>query len=131
MDAPSVGSAFVVQSSANESVLVGSYSTVKAATRTPGPEIFLSKGNDKIKATLVNWVEAQDLAVFTIPVGNLNKLTWVASDSLPRAWRARVCRFRLWRCGRLDNTRFRHRHLAGGNSDRRRHERLSFKVGRL
>lgn len=82
--APSVGSAFVVQSDDRQSVLVGSYTSVKAATRAPGPQVFLVKGNDRVQANLVNWVEDQDLAVFTIPRGNLNKLTWVAQDAQPR-----------------------------------------------
>jgi S1-C subfamily serine protease len=82
--APSVGTAFVVQSNSNQSTLVGSYSTVKASTASPGPDIYMSKGTNKVKATLVNWVENQDIAVFTIPVGNIDELKWVPSNSLPR-----------------------------------------------
>jgi S1-C subfamily serine protease len=82
--APSVGSAFVVESNATESTLVGSLSTVEASTRTPAPDIFVTKGNDKLKATLKNWVEDKDLAVFTIPKGNLPKLDWVGNEQKPR-----------------------------------------------
>jgi S1-C subfamily serine protease len=81
---PSVGSAFVVESNSTESTLVGSLSTVEASTRTPAPEIQVVKGDDKFKATLKNWVEDKDLAVFTIPKGNLPKLDWVGEDQKPR-----------------------------------------------
>jgi S1-C subfamily serine protease len=81
---PSVGSAFVVESNSTESTLVGSLATVEASTRTPAPEIQLVKGNEKLKATLKNWVEDKDLAVFTIPKGNLPKLDWVGDDQKPR-----------------------------------------------
>jgi S1-C subfamily serine protease len=82
--APSVGSAFVVESNNTESTLVGSLATVEASTRAPAPDIFVTKGNDKYKATLKNWVEDKDLAVFTIPKGNLPKLEWVADSAKPR-----------------------------------------------
>lgn len=82
--APSVGSAFVVETNERESVLVGSYATVKAATRQPGPGITLSKGNDRATARLDNWVEDHDLAVMTVPRGNMPKLDWVPQDRAPR-----------------------------------------------
>lgn len=82
--APSVGSAFVVESNGSTSLLVGSYATAKASTRTPAPDLYFVKGTDKIKGTLVNWVEDSDLAVFSIPKGNLPKLDWVADQQAPR-----------------------------------------------
>lgn len=82
--AASVGAAFVVESNNNESILVGSYQTVKAATRSPGPDIYASKGNDKIKVRLDNWVEDKDLAVMTLPKGNQTKLDFVPQDKQPR-----------------------------------------------
>jgi hypothetical protein len=82
--APSVGSAFVVESNSSESTLVGSLATVEASTRTPAPDITVIKGNDRLKATLKNWVEDKDLAVFTIPKGNLPKMEWVGEDQKPR-----------------------------------------------
>ncbi len=82
--APSVGTAFVVEASETSSTVVTSYSTVRAATRAPGPEIFLVKGNDRIKADLVNWVEERDLAVLTVPRGNVPKLNFVPQDQQPR-----------------------------------------------
>jgi S1-C subfamily serine protease len=82
--APAIGSAFVVQSDTKQSILVGSYSTVAASTHSPAPPIYMTKGTQKIQATLDNWVQNQDLAVFTLPVGNLTALPWVAQDAEPR-----------------------------------------------
>ena len=82
--APSVASAFVVESNDRESVMVTSYAAIRASTRTPAPDINLTKGNDRIKGRLDNWVEDKDLAVLTVPRGNLPKLDWVSQDQQPR-----------------------------------------------
>ncbi len=82
--APSVGTAFVVESNDKESVVVTSFATVRAATRAPSPEVNVTKGSDRLKARLDNWVEDKDLAVLTIPRGGLKKLEWVAEDQQPR-----------------------------------------------
>jgi len=82
--APSVGSAFVVESNEREAVLVTSYTTVRASTAAPGPDILVVKGNDRLKARLDNWVEDRDLAVLTIARGNVPKLNFVAPDQQPR-----------------------------------------------
>ena len=81
--APSVGSAFVVQSNDTTSLLVTSYATVKAATAAPGPGITISKGDDRINAKLVNWVENQDLAVISVDRGKLPALQFVPDGSAP------------------------------------------------
>lgn len=82
--APSVGSAFVVESHGNESLLVGSYSTIRAATHSPAPKVYAVKGNDKLEVQVVNWVEDRDLAVMTLPKGNQPKLDFVSQDQQPR-----------------------------------------------
>lgn len=82
--APSVGSAFVVQSSEKNSLLVTSYSVVQASTAAPGPGLQLTKGNEKINAKLLNWVEDQDLAVISIDKGNIPALKFVPDGKLPR-----------------------------------------------
>ncbi len=81
---PSVASAFVVESNERESVMVTSYTAIKASTASPGPDIFVTKGKDKFKARLDNWVEDKDLAVITVPRGDLPKLNFVPEDQLPR-----------------------------------------------
>lgn len=82
--APSVGTAFVVETNDSESVMVTSHSVIAAATNAPGPEITISKGEDRMTARLDNWVEEQDLAVLTVPRGDLPTLEWVSQDQLPR-----------------------------------------------
>jgi S1-C subfamily serine protease len=77
---PAVGSAFVVFSDAEESFLLTSFETVRAATRRPGPTIELRKGDEKLNADLVTWEEARDLALVSVKRGNLPRLEWSSSD---------------------------------------------------
>jgi S1-C subfamily serine protease len=77
---PSVGSAFVVFADAERSFLLTSYTTIKAATRRPGPAIELRKGEDRLPADLINWEESRDLALVSIPRGNLPRLAWSTAD---------------------------------------------------
>ena len=81
---PEVGSAFVVTSDAEKSYLVTSLSVVKAATRKPGPAITLSKGNDKLDATLWTWHEERDLALLIVNKANLPRVKWAAPDAQPQ-----------------------------------------------
>lgn len=73
---PSVGSAFVVASDGDQSFLVTSLAVVRAATRTPGPQVSIRKGNDELRATLHTWDEAHDLALLIVSRPNLPKLEW-------------------------------------------------------
>jgi S1-C subfamily serine protease len=77
---PSVGSAFVVASDAQQTYLLGSFTTVRAATRQPGPQVFVRHGDEEIKATLWSWQEERDLALLIIPKPNQPRLPW-SSDS--------------------------------------------------
>jgi S1-C subfamily serine protease len=80
--APSVGTAFVVAADGDQSFLVTSYSTVRAATRAPGPEITVRHGGDSLKATLRTWQEERDLALLVIPKPNQPKLDWAEASSV-------------------------------------------------
>lgn len=82
--APSVGSGFVVEANGNQSLLLTSYSTIKAATKSPGPEIEVSKGDEKHKAKVEYWIEDQDIALISIPKANLPKLSWVSAEQQPK-----------------------------------------------
>ncbi len=82
--APSVGTAFVVESNGQNATMVTSFTTVRAATRAPGPDIFVTKGNERIKANLDNWVEGKDIAVLTVPRGNVPKLAFAPPSKAPR-----------------------------------------------
>ena len=71
---PSVGSAFAVASDGQQTLLVTSYATVRAATRQPGPALRVRKGNDEIKATLWTWHEDRDLALIVLSKANVATL---------------------------------------------------------
>lgn len=74
--APSVGSAFVVFSDAEQSFLLTSFATISAATREPGPEVRARQGEEELVATLVSWEEGRDLALLSIPAGGVERLAW-------------------------------------------------------
>jgi S1-C subfamily serine protease len=78
--AASVGSAFVVASDTRQSFLLASYTTVKAATRAPGPAIMVRQGGTQLKATLWTWQEDKDLALLIIDRGSLPKLPFAPSS---------------------------------------------------
>ena len=78
--AASVGSAFVVASDAEQSLLLTSYNTVRAATREPGPAVFVRKGETELRATLWTWQEDRDLALLIIDRGEQPKITFAPKD---------------------------------------------------
>src|SRR5437763_1041973 len=78
---PAVGSAFAVASDANQTFLVCSYTTVRAATRRPGPDVFVRQGNGQdVKVTVWTWQEERDLALIILPKGNTPKLDFAGSN---------------------------------------------------
>jgi S1-C subfamily serine protease len=77
---PSVGSAFVVASDSNQSLLLTSYTTVEAATHNPGPSVTVSKGGQDMKAQLYNWQPERDLALLIISKGNQPKLKFASGN---------------------------------------------------
>src|SRR2546422_6932225 len=82
---PSVGTAFVVAADAQQSLLLTSFNTVRAATRQPGPDVFVKHGTDADKkATVWTWQPERDLALLIIGVGNEPRLAWVAADNTVR-----------------------------------------------
>ena len=78
--AASVGSAFVVASDAEQSLLLTSYNTVRAATREPGPDVFVRKGETELRATLWTWQEDKDLALLIIDRGEQPKIAFAPKD---------------------------------------------------
>ena len=74
--APSVGSGFVVFSDAEQSFVLTSYATVSAATRAPGPEVRLRKGDEELVADMVGWEQGRDLALLSIPRGGIERVPW-------------------------------------------------------
>jgi S1-C subfamily serine protease len=77
---PSVGTAFVVFADGDQSFLLTSFNTVRAASRKPGPGIELRKGDERLGADLVTWEEGRDLALVSVRRGNLPRLTWSTSN---------------------------------------------------
>src|SRR2546421_2242659 len=76
----SVGSAFAVASDANQTFLVTSFNAVRAATKKPGPDLFVRQGNADTKVTVYTWQEDKDLALIVLPRGNVPKLTVAAAN---------------------------------------------------
>jgi len=72
----SVGSAFAVASDTKQTYLLASYTTVRAATRVPGPAITVRQGGTQLKATLWTWQEEKDLALLIIDKGGVPKLAF-------------------------------------------------------
>lgn len=81
---PSVGSAFVVASDSEQTYLLGSYTTVRAATRQPGPQVFVRHGDEEIKATLWSWQEERDLALLIVNKANQPRLPWATDTPATR-----------------------------------------------
>lgn len=81
---PSVGTAFVVFSDAEQTFLLTSLSTVRASTREPRPPLRVRQGSEEIDARLVSWEDdrAHDLALLSIPRGNIERLPWAEGDPI-------------------------------------------------
>ena len=76
----SVGTAFVAASDDQSALLVTSYTTVRAATRSPGPDVMVRHGNEDIKATVWTWQEERDLALLVIPKPGAPRLPWATGS---------------------------------------------------
>jgi S1-C subfamily serine protease len=80
---PSVGSAFAVASDSAQTLLLTSYTTVKAATRQPGPPVRVRKGNAEIRSTLWTWDEGKDLALIVLGQGGVPTLSFAPEQVRP------------------------------------------------
>lgn len=77
---PSVGSAFAVASDSDETLLVTSYATVRAATFSPGPQVVVRRGEEEVKVTVWTWHPERDLALLVLNKGNVPKLDFAPRD---------------------------------------------------
>jgi len=77
---PSVGSAFAVASDSEQTLLLTSYATVRAATRKPGPALQVRQGNDEFKAELWTWQEDKDLALLVLAKGSVPRLPFADKE---------------------------------------------------
>ncbi|HSS10962.1 MAG TPA: serine protease [Acidimicrobiales bacterium] len=81
----SVGSAFAVASDARQTLLLTSYATVQAATKRPGPDVFIRQGGGDTKVTVWTWDEKNDLALIILPRGNVPVLQPAPTTPPPAA----------------------------------------------
>jgi S1-C subfamily serine protease len=77
---PSVGSAFVVFSDNEQSFLLTSFTTVRAATAKPAPNITLRKDQEELQGTLAAWDPPNDLALISVDKPSLPSLKWAPTD---------------------------------------------------
>jgi S1-C subfamily serine protease len=77
---PSVGSAFVVASDSDQSLLLTSYTTIRAATHNPRPDVFARQGTTETKVTVWTWEPQRDLALLILPKGNQPHLSFIPVD---------------------------------------------------
>lgn len=81
----SVGTAFVVSSSTTQSLLLTSYTTVAATTRSPAPAVYVRQGETDTQVTVRTWDPSYDLALIVLPRGNLPVVTVAPSSPAPQA----------------------------------------------
>ncbi len=81
---PSVGSAFVVSSSASQSLLIASYTTVEAATHQPGPPVYVRQGGTDTVVSVRTWDPQYDLALLVLNRGGLTPLTAAPTNPAPQ-----------------------------------------------
>ncbi len=74
--AATVGTGFIVASDSSQSLLLTSYSTVRAATHQPGPPITVRQGDQQVKASLWTWQEDHDLALIIVQKGNIPHISF-------------------------------------------------------
>jgi S1-C subfamily serine protease len=79
--APAVGSAFVVFADAEQSFLLSSFTTIRAATASPGPDVVIRKGDEELGATVFTWDAGLDLALLVVDRANLPALPWAGADA--------------------------------------------------
>jgi S1-C subfamily serine protease len=83
--APAVGSAFVVGSDGERSLLVTSLATVASSTTAPGPPITVRQGNERLDAELWSWDVDSDLALLTVAEPELTPLPWASDEQVAKA----------------------------------------------
>lgn len=80
----SVGSAFVISSNSSQSLLITSYTTVQAATHSPGPPVYVKQGRGgDVPVAVRAWDQQYDLALLVLPRGGLPKLVPAPTDPGP------------------------------------------------
>lgn len=82
----SVGTAFVVSSNGTQSLLVTSYTTVAAATHSPGPPVYVRQANGSdVPVAVRAWDPQYDLALLVLQRGDVARLVAAANNPAPQA----------------------------------------------
>jgi S1-C subfamily serine protease len=97
---PAAGSAFAVVTDDKESLMVTSYAVIRASTVTPAPDIKVrrvsSTGTEEVKATLWTVDPAHDLALLSVPRGNIPLMDWAGDDTQAKAVGTRAFSISGW-----------------------------------
>jgi S1-C subfamily serine protease len=76
-----VGTGFAVASDGDQTFVLTSWNTVRAATVKPGPAVEVRQRDQVVKATLWTWDEAKDLALIIVQKGNVPTLKFASKGS--------------------------------------------------
>jgi S1-C subfamily serine protease len=87
---PAVGTGFAVISDARYTYFVTSYTTVRAATVEPGPDVTVRKLTEETPAEVWNWDAERDLALIRVEKTGVEVLEWAADDDAATALGSRV-----------------------------------------
>ena len=81
---PSVGTAFAVASDTHQTLLLTSFTVVQAATKKPGPPLYIRHGSGADQqVTVYTWDESRDLALIILQSGSQPKLTFAGASPKP------------------------------------------------
>lgn len=83
---PSVGTAFVISSTGDQTLLLTSYTTIEAATHAPGPAVYVTQGDatTQTPVTLSTWDPTYDLALLILPRSGLTPLAIAPTSPAPQ-----------------------------------------------
>jgi S1-C subfamily serine protease len=83
---PAVGTSFVISSNASQTLLITSYTTVAAATRSPGPHVYVTQGASgaQTPVTVRSWDPQYDLALLILPKGGETPVTVAPTSPSPQ-----------------------------------------------
>ncbi len=78
----SVGSGFAVASDNDQTFVLTSFTTIRAATVRPGPAVEVRQRDQVVKATLWTWDESKDIALLIVQKGNIPTLGFASKGSV-------------------------------------------------
>ena len=79
---PSVGTGFAVASDNDQTFILTSYTTVRAATVRPGPSVEVRQRDQVVPARLWTWDESKDLAMMIVQRGGIPTLKFAPRSAV-------------------------------------------------